>query len=75
MTTYQPCLGSGEVCVDVYPVVVGGPADPACSGALALRGPIPAVRVEGRQQRDVSTVHQARDPRILITEGVRVGVK
>ena len=45
LTTYRPCLRSGEVCVDVHPVVVGGAADPAGAGALALRGPVPAVRV------------------------------
>ena len=45
MTTYRPCLGSGEVRIDVHPLVVGGTADPAGAGALALRGPVPAVRV------------------------------
>ena len=74
LTTYQSCRRSREVCVDVHPVVVGSAADPAGAGALALRGPVPAVRVEAGQQRDVSTVHQARDPGILITEGVSVAV-
>ena len=73
LTTFRPCLGSGEVCVDVHPVVVGGAADPAGAGALALRGPVPAIRVEAGHQRDVSIVHQARDPGVLITEGVSVG--
>ena len=73
LTTCWPCLGSREVCVDVHPVVVGGATDPAGAGALALRGPVPAIRVEAGHQRDVSIVHQARDPGVLNTDGVSAG--